>query len=75
MFFNKTRDKLNPHDLVYNLDSNEYLSMCCAIRIISESKHHHLFLPHYFSLSDKNKQLNASICFMYYKWLLYQKFI
>lgn len=33
MFFNKTRDKLNPHDLVYNLDSNEYLSMSCAIRV------------------------------------------
>lgn len=32
MFFNKTRDKSNPHDLVYNRDSNEYLSMSSAIR-------------------------------------------
>ena len=75
VFFNKTRDKLNPHDLIYNLDNNEYLSSC-AIKIseskhhnlfLPQSKHHNLFLPHYFSLSDKYKQLNASICFMYYK--------
>jgi hypothetical protein len=25
LFFYKTREKLNPHDLVYNLDNNEYL--------------------------------------------------
>lgn len=66
LFFYKTREKLNPNDLVYNLDNNEYLWMSCAIRI-SDSKDHNLFLPHYFSLCDKNKQLNASICFMYYK--------
>jgi hypothetical protein len=62
-FFKKTRDKSNPHDLVYNLDSNEYLSMSCAIRV----KTSQFVLAHYFSLSNKNKQLNASICLMYYK--------